>query len=184
MAKSSSNKGKRCNVCKKRYKHDKPTTLAVGCHEASLYHLNAAKTLAADTSRQSLMSSFMTKLPSKKGTGAIEGGDDSVIANQSIISLIESMGGDEDTTTNTNGAASLRSLVEGKGDEESFSTEKIVAGAPRAEEMTIGLELFGPGLNLIYVPKVHNGVIGFNNPIIPAMMWISFILTAGTSENE
>ena len=38
--------------------------------------------------------------------------------------------------------------------------------------------------HLSYVPKVHNGVIGFNNPIIPAMIWISFILTAGTSENE
>ena len=38
-------------------------------------------------------------------------------------------------------------------------------------------------IHLSDVPKVHNGVIGFNNPIIAAMISISFILTAGTSEN-
>ena len=39
-------------------------------------------------------------------------------------------------------------------------------------------------IHLSDVPKVCNGVIGFNNLIIAAMIWISFILTAGTSENE
>ena len=39
-------------------------------------------------------------------------------------------------------------------------------------------------INVRYITKLHNGVVGFCNPIIPAMMWISCILTAGTSENE
>ena len=37
-------------------------------------------------------------------------------------------------------------------------------------------------IHLIYVIEIFHAIVGFNNNIT-AMMWISFILTAGTSEN-